>query len=35
MGNWKHHKTIADNDKFELNGLNIWDFIWESIKQSI
>jgi hypothetical protein len=35
MGNWKHIATIFDNEKFLLNGKNIWDFIWESIKQSI
>ena len=26
--NWRHIKTIIDGEKFEINGLNIWDFQW-------
>ena len=25
---WNHQKTIVDGDKFEINGLNIWDYKW-------
>lgn len=34
-GNWKHIKTIADSEPFHLDGLNIWDFEWQSTGQSI
>jgi ribosomal protein S1 len=27
---WKHKKTISDGQTFEINGINIWDFKWES-----
>jgi hypothetical protein len=33
--NWKHIKTIADGDKFIINGLNIWDFKWHNTGEYI
>lgn len=33
--NWKHIKTVFDGDKFELDGLNVWDYDWISKKQRI
>lgn len=26
--NWRHIKTVIDGEKFEINGLNIWDYQW-------
>jgi hypothetical protein len=28
--NWNSSATITDGEKFLINGLNIWDFKWES-----
>ncbi|MES2545043.1 MAG: hypothetical protein V4548_09180 [Bacteroidota bacterium] len=32
---WKHKKTIVDSDKFEIDGLNIWDFEWQYTNEKI
>lgn len=32
---WKHKKTIIDGEKYEINGLNIWDFKWEDTGKKI
>lgn len=32
---WKHVKTIADGERFELNGLNIWDYKWHNTGYTI
>ena len=32
---WKHIKTIFDGDKYEINGLNIWDYNWERTGETI
>lgn len=32
---WIHKKTIFDNEKYEINGLNIWDFKWDSTGKKI
>ena len=26
--NWKHLKTVYDGDRFEIEGLNIWEHQW-------
>lgn len=32
---WKFVKTIVDYEKFEINGINIWDFKWEETDEKI
>lgn len=32
---WKHKTTIYDGEKFEISGLNIWDFKWQTTKEKI
>lgn len=32
---WIHKKTIFDSEKYEINGINIWDFKWDSIGKKI
>jgi hypothetical protein len=32
---WKHKATIFDGEKFEIQGLNIWDFEWKSTNKKI
>ena len=32
---WKFVKTIFDYEKFEINGINIWDFKWEATDEKI
>jgi hypothetical protein len=32
---WRHIKTIVDGERFELNGLNIWDYKWEDTGYTI
>ena len=32
---WKFVKTIVDYEKFEINGINIWDFKWEATDEKI
>ena len=33
--NWKHKATIRDRERFEINGLNIWDFEWHYTGETI
>lgn len=32
---WKHLKTILDGEKFELEGVNIWDYDWKVVNDKI
>ena len=32
---WKHIKTVIDGDRFEINGLNIWDYAWVETGEKI
>lgn len=32
---WKHQKTIRDLEKYEINGINIWDSKWEDTGQRV
>ena len=32
---WKHKATISDEEKFEISGINIWDFKWQTTEESI
>ncbi|HOZ75170.1 MAG TPA: hypothetical protein PLI38_07950 [Flavobacterium sp.] len=32
---WIHKKTIFDSEKYEINGINIWDFRWDSTGKKI
>lgn len=32
---WKHIKTIFDGDRYEINGLNIWDYNWDMTDETI
>lgn len=33
--NWKHITTITDGERFEINGLNIWDHNWKNTGERI
>jgi hypothetical protein len=33
--NWKHIKTIANNEPFEIQGINIWDYEWRDSGEKI
>lgn len=33
--NWKHVKTIADDEPFFINGIGIWENEWKGTGQSI
>lgn len=33
--NWKHIATIADGQKYEIDGLNIWDCKWKFTGEKI
>lgn len=32
---WKHFATVIDGEKFEIQGLNIWDFKWENTNKEV
>jgi len=32
---WKHKATIFDGEKFEISGVNIWDFKWKTTEEKI
>ncbi|MFH6998067.1 hypothetical protein ACHRVZ_09050 [Flavobacterium sp. FlaQc-57] len=32
---WIHKKTIFDGEKYEIDGINIWDFNWERTDEKI
>lgn len=32
---WEHIKTVVDGDRFEINGLNIWDNEWKDTGERI
>jgi hypothetical protein len=32
---WEHFKTIFDGERFEINGLNIWDNNWKDTGKRI
>jgi hypothetical protein len=34
-GNWKHIKTIVDNQTFKIDSLNIWDHKWNDTGETI
>ena len=33
--NWRHATTVIEGDKFEIEGLNIWDYKWEDTGKRI
>jgi len=33
--NWEHIKTLVDSERFEINGMNIWDSDWKNTGESI
>ena len=33
--NWKFYSTVIEGERLLINGLNIWDFNWESLNYSI
>ena len=35
MTNWQHIRTITDGERFEINGLNIWDSDWKNTEERI
>ena len=32
---WKHLATVIDGEKFEIQGLNIWDFKWQNTNKVV
>ena len=32
---WIHTKTISDGEKYEINGLNIWDYNWDKTGETV
>lgn len=32
---WKYIATIFDGEKFEIRGVNIWDFKWQTTEEKI
>jgi len=35
MSNWIHKKTVADREKFKINGINVWKHEWTTTGQTI
>ena len=35
ISNWQHIRTITDGERFEINGLNIWDHDWKTTGEKI
>ena len=33
--NWQHIRTITDGERFEINGLNIWNNDWKNTGERI
>lgn len=33
--NWSHSNTVVEGDKFEIEGLNIWDYKWKDTGKRI
>lgn len=33
--NWKFYRTVIDGEHLLINGLNIWDFKWENLNNTI
>jgi len=33
--NWEHIKTLVDGERFEINGMNIWNSEWKNTGERI
>ena len=32
---WKHIKTLVDGERFDVNGLNIWESEWKDTRERV